>query len=46
MVFDIDGSNGKIIVPKGAYGWELQAHAKWSPDGTKYWEAPNVLILR
>ncbi len=35
MVFDIDGSNGHVIVPKGAYGWELQAHAKWSPDGTK-----------
>lgn len=35
MVFNMDGSNGKVIIAKGAYGWELQAHAKWSPDGTK-----------
>ena len=35
MVFNIDGSNGQVIVPKNANGWELQAHAKWSPDGTK-----------
>ncbi len=33
MVFNRDGTNGRIIVAKGAYGWELQAHAKWSPDG-------------
>ena len=35
MTFNIDGSNGKVIVPKGGHGWQLQAHAKWSPDGTK-----------
>lgn len=35
MVFDIDGSNGRVIVPLHSYGWEIQAHAKWSPDGTK-----------
>lgn len=35
MVFNIDGTNGRVIIAKAAYGWELQAHAKWSPDGTK-----------
>ncbi len=35
MVFNIDGSNGHVIVAKGTYSWELQAHAKWSPDGTQ-----------
>lgn len=35
MTFDMDGTNGKVIVPLNSYGWELQAHAKWSPDGTK-----------
>lgn len=35
MIFNIDGSNGQVIVPLNSYGWELQAHAKWSPDGTK-----------
>jgi|SRR5690554_53164 len=35
MLFDIDGSNGTVIVPLNQYGWEIQAHAKWSPDGAK-----------
>lgn len=35
MIFDIDGSNGRVIVPLNSYDWEIQAHAKWSPDGTK-----------
>lgn len=35
MVFNIDGTNGKVIVPLHTYGWEIQAHAKWSPDGKK-----------
>lgn len=35
MVFNIDGSNGHVIIPRNTYGWEIQAHAKWSPDGTK-----------
>lgn len=35
MIFEIDGSNGRVIVPLNSYGWEIQAHAKWSPDGTK-----------
>lgn len=35
MTFDMDGSNGQVIVPLNSYGWEIQAHAKWSPDGTK-----------
>ena len=35
IVFNIDGTNGKVILPRNVYDWELQAHAKWSPDGTK-----------
>lgn len=35
MMFNIDGSNGHVIIPLHAYGWQIQAHAKWSPDGTK-----------
>ena len=35
MIFNSDGSSGHVIVPRNSYGWELQAHAKWSPDGTK-----------
>ena len=35
MIFNMDGSNGHVIVPVRANGWELQAHAKWSPDGSK-----------
>ena len=35
MVFNINGSKGQVIVPLHAYGWEIQAHAKWSPDGSK-----------
>ncbi len=35
MIFNIDGSNGELILPRNIYGWEIQAHAKWSPDGTK-----------
>ena len=35
MLYNIDGSNGKLILPLNIYGWEIQGHAKWSPDGTK-----------
>ena len=35
MVFNMDGTNGQVIIAAGANGWELQAHAKWSTDGTK-----------
>lgn len=35
MVFNIDGSNPRVIIPKGIYGWTEQGVAKWSPDGTK-----------
>jgi len=35
MVFNIDGSNPRIIIPKGSYGWTEQGVAKWSPDGTR-----------
>ena len=35
MIFNIDGSNGQLVVPLHSYNWEIQAHAKWSPDGKK-----------
>ncbi|MBS1918683.1 MAG: PD40 domain-containing protein [Bacteroidetes bacterium] len=35
MVFNIDGSNPKLIIPKGKYGWQKQGVAKFSPDGNK-----------
>ncbi len=35
MIFDMDGTNGTVILPQGIYGWEIQAHAKWSSDGSK-----------
>ncbi len=35
MVFNIDGTNAQLILPRNVYDWEIQAHAKWSPDGTK-----------
>ncbi|HLV38984.1 hypothetical protein [Xanthomarina sp.] len=35
MIFNIDGSHGQVILPRHSYEWEIQAHAKWSPDGTK-----------
>jgi len=28
-----DGSNQELLLPAGAYGWELQGHGEWSPDG-------------
>lgn len=35
MVFNIDGSDPKLIIPKGKYGWQKQGVAKFSPDGKK-----------
>lgn len=35
MVFNIDGSNPKVLIPKGKYGWQAQGVAKFSPDGSK-----------
>lgn len=33
VVFNIDGSNPRVIIPKGSYGWREQGVAKFSPDG-------------
>lgn len=30
-----DGSNVHRLIANGAYGWTLQGHAMWSPDGTR-----------
>jgi Tol biopolymer transport system component len=35
MVFNIDGSNPRLIIPKGKFGWQKQGVAKFSPDGNK-----------
>ena len=35
MVFNIDGTNPRVIIQKGKYGWSEQGVAKFSPDGTK-----------
>lgn len=35
MTFNIDGTNPKVIIQKGKYGWSEQGVAKFSPDGTK-----------
>ena len=35
MVFNIDGSNPKLLIYKGKYGWQKQGVAKFSPDGNK-----------
>jgi Tol biopolymer transport system component len=32
-VANIDGSGIREIVPNGGYGWQVQGHAEWSPDG-------------
>lgn len=32
-VMNHDGSNQRLLRPKGSDGWELQGHAEWSPDG-------------
>ncbi len=33
MIFNIDGSNPKLLIAKGQYGWQAQGVAKFSPDG-------------
>lgn len=33
MTFNIDGSDPKVIISKGQYGWKAQGVAKFSPDG-------------
>ena len=30
-----DGSEVKQIIGSGAYGWSIQGHPEWKPDGTK-----------
>ncbi|TAH39388.1 MAG: hypothetical protein EYC70_00985 [Planctomycetota bacterium] len=30
-----DGSNLREILPEGAYGWGLQGHPEWRPDGQR-----------
>lgn len=30
-----DGSDQRLIIPRGANGWTRQAHAEWSPDGRR-----------
>ena len=32
-VMDSDGGNQSLLLAVGAYGWRLQGHAEWSPDG-------------
>lgn len=32
-VMDADGSNQRLVLPRGAYGWTRQGHVEWSPDG-------------
>ncbi len=34
-VMDADGGNQRELIPHGSYGWTRQAHAEWSPEGTK-----------
>lgn len=33
--FNIDGSEGRVIVRNMAFAWSAQADASWSPDGTR-----------
>ena len=32
---NIDGSGLRQVIANGQYGWAVQGHAEWSPDGTK-----------
>jgi len=34
-VMNVDGTRLAQILALGAYGWTIQGHAEWSPDGTK-----------
>jgi Tol biopolymer transport system component len=34
-IMNADGSNAHILLPNGVNGWTFQAHAEWSPDGSK-----------
>jgi len=35
MLYDIDGSNEQLLIPKGTNGWESQGICRWNIDGTK-----------
>ena len=45
-----DGSDQTELLPAGAYGWGLQGHAEWSPDGVKMvmiggpWGNPQIFV--
>jgi Tol biopolymer transport system component len=30
-----DGTNKRVLIPQGTYGWDRQGHVEWSPDGSK-----------
>ena len=32
-IMNADGSQARALIPHGAFGWKLQAHPEWSPDG-------------
>lgn len=32
-VMDADGTDERVLIANRAYGWALQGHAEWSPDG-------------
>jgi Tol biopolymer transport system component len=32
-MYDIDGSNGKLLIAKGEFNWRAQGYATWHPDG-------------
>lgn len=34
-MMNADGTDKKLLRPKGTNSWEVQGHAEWSPDGTK-----------
>jgi Tol biopolymer transport system component len=34
-IMTADGSGARQILPSGAYGWSIQGHPEWKPDGTK-----------
>jgi Tol biopolymer transport system component len=34
-VMNADGSLVTQLIPRGAYGWTMQGHAEWSPDGSQ-----------
>jgi Tol biopolymer transport system component len=34
-IMNADGSNPRLVLPAGYNGWTFQAHAEWSPNGTR-----------